>query len=115
MFYVDAPATGSDDHEPLLVIHGFPTSSFDYADVLPALAAHRRVVLMDMVGCGLSSKPDVPYTIALQADVVEGVVAATGARPVRAADPRHGRHRRRRAAGPPASTASGRSRSPAGS
>ena len=78
VFYVDAPATGTEDREPLLVIHGFPTSSYDYAEVLPALAARRRVVLMDMIGCGFSSKPDAPYTIALQADVVEGVVAAAG-------------------------------------
>ena len=54
VFYVDAPATGSDDREPLLIIHGFPTSSYDYAEVLPALSERRRVVLMDMVGCGFS-------------------------------------------------------------
>lgn len=78
VFVVDSPATESDDHEPLLVIHGFPTSSYDYADVLPALNEHRRVVLMDLLGYGLSAKPDQRYTMAGQADVVEGVVAATG-------------------------------------
>jgi len=35
---------------PLLVLHGFPTSSFDFRHVLPALAANRRVLLLDLIG-----------------------------------------------------------------
>jgi pimeloyl-ACP methyl ester carboxylesterase len=68
------------DHEkpPLLVLHGFPTSSIDYFGVLPALAAARRVVLLDFPGYGLSAKPDRAYSLFAQADVVEAVVAAHG-------------------------------------
>ena len=65
-------------HVPLLVLHGFPTSSFDYAAVLDRLRAGRRVVLFDMVGYGLSAKPDRAYSIALQADVAAAYVAALG-------------------------------------
>ena len=90
VFYVDSPATGTDDHEPLLVIHGFPTSSYDYAGVLPALNEHRRVVLMDLLGYGLSAKPDQRYTMAGQADIVQAIVASDRPRPLRAAHPRHG-------------------------
>ena len=46
---------------PLLVLHGFPTNSYDFASVLDALAAQRRVVLPDFVGFGLSDKPDHRY------------------------------------------------------
>ena len=63
---------------PLLVLHGFPTSSFDYAAVLDGLRAGRRVLLLDMLGYGLSSKPDRAYTMALQADVAAAFVAELG-------------------------------------
>jgi pimeloyl-ACP methyl ester carboxylesterase len=62
----------------LLILHGFPTSSFDYTAVLDGLRGERRVLLVDMVGYGLSSKPDRAYTMALQADVVAAYVAALG-------------------------------------
>ena len=65
-------------HEPLLILHGFPSSSFDYAAVLDGLRAGRRVLLFDMVGYGLSAKPDRAYSMALQADVASAFVAALG-------------------------------------
>lgn len=70
IFAVDLPARGEERGEPLLVIHGYPTSSFDFAGIADDLAAHRRVVLVDLLGFGLSSKPDLAYTMALQADLV---------------------------------------------
>jgi pimeloyl-ACP methyl ester carboxylesterase len=75
VFTVDAPAIGAEAHPPLLVLHGFPTSSFDYAAVLDGLRAGRRVVLLDMLGYGFSAKPDRRYTMALQADVAAALVA----------------------------------------
>lgn len=74
----DIPATDEERHEPLLVVHGFPTSSFDHAHLVTRLARHRRVVLFDMLGFGLSAKPDRRYTMALQADVAQAVVAHLG-------------------------------------
>lgn len=78
VFTLDAPPLGAERHPPLLVLHGFPTSSFDFAAVLGGLRAGRRVVLFDMLGYGLSAKPDRAYTIALQADVAAAFVAALG-------------------------------------
>jgi len=63
---------------PLVVLHGFPTSSIDFAAVLARLAADRRVVLLDFPGFGLSAKPDRPYSLFGQADVVAAVVASLG-------------------------------------
>lgn len=74
----DVPAAEEAGLEPLVIIHGFPTSAFDYAGIVDRLAARRRVVLCDLLGFGLSAKPDRPYTMALQADVVAGVLAALG-------------------------------------
>lgn len=78
IFTIDAAALGTERHEPLLVLHGFPSSSFDYAAVLDGLRQGRRVLLLDLLGYGLSAKPDRAYTMALQADVAAAYVAALG-------------------------------------
>lgn len=78
VFAVDMAATSGERYEPLLVIHGYPTSSFDFAGLAPRLAEHRRVVLVDLLGYGLSDKPDTAYTMAGQADVVTGLAAVLG-------------------------------------
>src|ERR1700691_5310355 len=78
VFTIDAPSIGPEVHEPLLILHGFPTSSFDYAAVLDALRAGRRVLLLDSLGYGLSAKPDQRYTMALQADLAAAFVAELG-------------------------------------
>jgi len=69
---------GPSGRPPALVIHGYPSSSFDWHDVVDALSADRRVVLFDLAGFGLSAKPDRAYDIRLQADVTEAVAAAHG-------------------------------------
>jgi pimeloyl-ACP methyl ester carboxylesterase len=65
-----APAIGHERREPLLVLHGFPTSSFDFRTVLDDLRVDRRVLLLDMLGYGLSAKPDLAYRLSTQADIV---------------------------------------------
>ncbi len=78
LFVVDLAAHRRSTEPPLLVIHGFPTSSFDFHRVVGRLAESRRVVLCDLLGFGLSDKPDVHYSIELQADLVVGLVEALG-------------------------------------
>ncbi len=77
-FTIDVPSIGRPSLEPLLVIHGFPTSSFDFHRVLERLAEHRRVLLFDMPGFGLSAKPDRGYSIDLHADVAQAFVRDAG-------------------------------------
>ncbi len=78
IFTVDVAPRGRDTAPPLLVLHGFPTSSFDFHLVVDELAAARRVVLFDMVGYGLSEKPDIAYRLDMQADVAMALTAALG-------------------------------------
>jgi pimeloyl-ACP methyl ester carboxylesterase len=78
VFTLDVPASAGEQAPPLLVLHGFPSSSYDFAAVLGALAGERRVLLFDMVGYGFSAKPDLAYTMALQADVAAAYVAELG-------------------------------------
>jgi pimeloyl-ACP methyl ester carboxylesterase len=75
LFSLVRPATGPETREPLLVLHGFPTCSFDFHLVLERLATDRRVALVDMLGYGLSDKPDLHYGVELQADVVQAFVS----------------------------------------
>ncbi len=54
----DAPAA-------VVCVHGNPTWSFFYRDVIKTLAPRFRVVAPDHLGCGLSDKPqDFPYRLA---------------------------------------------------
>jgi pimeloyl-ACP methyl ester carboxylesterase len=78
VFVVDIPARRPADRPPLLVLHGFPTSSFDFHRVVDRLAETRRVVLFDMLGYGLSAKPDLAYDIGLQADLAMALVGDLG-------------------------------------
>jgi pimeloyl-ACP methyl ester carboxylesterase len=61
--------------EPLVLLHGFPTSSWDWAAVWDALAARHRTIALDYVGFGFSDKPAAaPYSIFAYADQSEAVV-----------------------------------------
>jgi len=65
---------GSEDSPPLLILHGFPTSSFDFHRVVRSLAKRFYVVLHDHLGFGLSAKPDLySYSLMEQADVALGL------------------------------------------
>jgi haloalkane dehalogenase len=43
--------------EPVVAVHGNPTWSFYYRELVRALRADHRVVVPDHIGCGLSDKP----------------------------------------------------------
>lgn len=60
----------------LLLLHGFPTWSYDYADIADDLARDHDVVTLDFPGYGASDKPNpYEYSVAESADVVEDLVA----------------------------------------
>ncbi|MFB7291627.1 alpha/beta fold hydrolase [Actinacidiphila glaucinigra] len=74
----DGPPEGA----PVTLLHGFPSSSHDWAAVVPALVhAGHRVTAVDFLGLGESDKPH-PYAYSLleQADVVEAVWSSVGQR-----------------------------------
>ncbi|MGH8986923.1 MAG: alpha/beta fold hydrolase [Acidimicrobiia bacterium] len=77
LFVVDRAAE-DEALEPVLVLHGFPTCSYDWAALLDGLARRRRVVIPDFLGFGMSAKPDQRYSLFEQADLVETLVDALG-------------------------------------
>jgi pimeloyl-ACP methyl ester carboxylesterase len=73
VFVVDRSPADAGEGVPALVLHGFPTSSHDWHRLLEPLGRRHRIVLLDMLGYGLSDKPDQRYSLFQQADVVEAV------------------------------------------
>jgi len=62
--------------EPLLLVHGFPTASWDYSPIWDRLASRFRVLALDMLGFGLSAKPrEFRYSILAQADLFGAFLA----------------------------------------
>jgi pimeloyl-ACP methyl ester carboxylesterase len=58
----------------MTLLHGFPSSSYDWADVLPTLAERHTLLLVDFLGFGASAKPvDHDYSLHEQADLVEAL------------------------------------------
>ncbi len=76
VFYRDSGAAPG--RETVLLLHGFPTSSWDWRDLWPALTAHYRVIAPDFPGLGFSDKPQRDYPIAGQADAVANLLATLG-------------------------------------
>lgn len=65
--------------QPLVLIHGFPTASWDWNRVWPRLIEHYNVLTMDMLGFGFSDKPlNYPYSIEDQADLFQGWIEELG-------------------------------------
>ncbi len=62
---------------PILLLHGFPTSSHLYRNILPELAKTHRAIALDLPGYGLSDKPlDVRYDYNFFADILDGFLDA---------------------------------------
>ncbi len=60
------------ENEVLLLLHGFPTSSWDWHKIWQPLSKKFRLIAPDYIGFGFSAKPKkYRYTIGDQADLVE--------------------------------------------
>jgi pimeloyl-ACP methyl ester carboxylesterase len=60
----------------VLMLHGFPTWSYDYADIANDLARDHDVITLDFLGYGASDKPNpYEYSVAESSDTVEDLAA----------------------------------------
>jgi len=63
----------------LLLIHGFPTSSWDWHVLLTHLSEHYQVIAIDMLGYGFSDKPiQGDYSTKAQANRIKNVLKQLG-------------------------------------
>ena len=80
VFYRQA---GNPDMPTVLLLHGFPTSSFMYRDLIPVLANRYHVIAPDMPGFGLTEAPEqgkYAYTFDQLAKTMEEFTEALGLR-----------------------------------
>jgi len=78
LFYREA---GPADAPTVVLLHGFPTSSFMFRDLIPRLADRYHVVAPDHLGFGLSDAPSVEefgYTFDALATLTSGLLAQIG-------------------------------------
>jgi pimeloyl-ACP methyl ester carboxylesterase len=78
LFYREA---GRHDAAALVLLHGFPTSSFMFRDLIPRLADSYRVIAPDHLGFGFSDAPsveDFDYTFDALTDLTDGLLDHLG-------------------------------------
>ena len=72
IFVRESSRAGAPDAPHLTFLHGFPTSSLDWAPTFRRLAGERRLLALDFLGFGDSDKPKPHrYSLLEQADAVE--------------------------------------------
>src|ERR1700678_4165632 len=75
VFYREA---GPTDAPAVVLLHGFPTSSHMFRNLIPALADRYHVIAPDYPGFGLSDMPDrakFNYSFARYAELVDGLLS----------------------------------------
>jgi haloalkane dehalogenase len=73
MAYVD-----EGEGDPILFIHGNPTASYVWRNVLPYARGRGRCMAVDLIGMGDSDKPDIAYRFADHARYLAAFIAALG-------------------------------------
>jgi len=75
LHYLDEGPTGHDAAQPLLFVHGNPTWSFYWRNLILGLRDRFRCVAIDHIGCGLSDKPQrYEYTLSRRIEDLAALV-----------------------------------------
>jgi haloalkane dehalogenase len=67
--------------EPVVMIHGNPTWSFYFRELVKGLSPQFRTIVPDHIGCGLSDKPDIKrydYSLKSRVDDLESLIDHIG-------------------------------------
>jgi len=73
MHYVDVG-----DGDPILFLHGNPTSSYLWRNIIPHLQPFARCIAPDLIGMGKSDKPNIGYTFEEHYDYLEKFIEKLG-------------------------------------
>ena len=60
--------------DPILFVHGNPTSSYLWRNVIPHVAPEGRAIALDLIGFGRSDKPDIGYTFQEHYQYIAGFI-----------------------------------------
>jgi haloalkane dehalogenase len=65
--------------DPVLLLHGWPTSSYLWRNLLPVMAERNRVIAIDLPGYGRSDKPpDASYSFRYYDEILTGFLDSLG-------------------------------------
>lgn len=64
--------------DPVLFLHGNPTSSYLWRNIIPEVSPGNRCIAVDLIGMGQSDKPDLPYRFFDHAAYLDGFIEALG-------------------------------------
>ena len=73
MHYVD-----EGEGDPIVFIHGNPTSSYLWRNIIPYVSDDYRAIALDLIGMGKSDKPDIGYTYVDHYEYVHDFIDALG-------------------------------------
>jgi alpha/beta hydrolase fold len=69
MHYID-----KGEGDPILFIHGNPTSSYLWRNIIPYVEPYGRAIAVDLIGMGKSDKPDIGYRFVDHAKYLEAFI-----------------------------------------
>jgi pimeloyl-ACP methyl ester carboxylesterase len=64
------------DNIPILFLHGNPTSSYLWRNIIPIVSNNTRCIALDLIGFGKSAKPDIDYSFEDHYGYVEAFIEA---------------------------------------
>lgn len=64
--------------DPILFLHGNPTSSYLWRNIIPHMSAQGRCIAPDLIGMGKSDKPNIAYRFMDHFKYVNGFIEAMG-------------------------------------
>ena len=64
--------------DPILFLHGQPTSSYLWRNIIPHMTSLGRCIAPDLIGFGKSDKPDIEYRFFDHVGYIEGFIEALG-------------------------------------
>jgi len=65
---------GEGKGDPVIFIHGNPTSSYLWRNIIPYVSGHSRAIAIDLIGMGKSGKPEIDYTFRQHYQYVEAFI-----------------------------------------
>ena len=78
LHWCEIPGPSDAKAVPLLLLHGLHDSHLSWQNVAPLFGATRRVLMPDLLGCGLSDRPDATYALSWHARAIAQWLEAIG-------------------------------------
>ena len=64
--------------DPIVFLHGIPTWSYMWRNIIPSLNKQARCIAPDLIGFGKSDKPDIEYSVFDHIRYIEAFIKALG-------------------------------------